>query len=596
MARQLGGHLVAKVLQAEGVRHVFCVPGESYLSVLDGLYDTDIQVVATRHEGGASFMSEAYAKASGRVGVCMATRAVGVANLAIGLHTARQDSTPVVALLGHIERPFRYREAFQEVDLAAWLSHICKWTVEIDDARRIPELVRRAFHVAQSGRPGPVAVALPHDMLEDQADAAPIAPTRIPVPVPDPAQVDGVLTRLLSARRPLVLVGGGVLRAGATELLVQLAERLSLPVVTAFRRYDAFPNEHRCYAGWLGFGPAPSVRDAFREADLVLALGTRLSQVTTQDYTLPLRPETCIHVDVDPALFHQVTPASETVLADARAFLAALLERLEARGDGAKAGAGATGGTPSTPIAAVQASGAHATDGAAAVADTEGVRRDRAAWVQALHEAYLRFSTPDASDTGRDGALHLDAFMHHFNEVFPADTVITSDAGNFFGWLARYRRFAQPGTYIGPTSGAMGYGLPAAIGAKLARPEATVVSFSGDGGFMMTVAELETAVRMRAPVLAIVVNNRLYGTIRAHQERHFPGRVIGTELGSPDFARLAETMGARGYRVERVIDMRLVLEEAYAAVRGGEVPVVLEVVTDPAVLTVGQKPGDTSRR
>jgi acetolactate synthase-1/2/3 large subunit len=570
MPRRIGGHAVAQVLAHQGVNHVFCVPGESFLSVLDGLYDTDIQVVATRHESGAAFMAEAYAKATGEVGVCMATRGVGAANLAIGLHTARQDSTPVVALLGQVERPYQGREAFQEVDLAAWLAHICKWTVEVRDPDRIPELIERAFYLARSGRPGPVAVVLPHDVLDAPCAADP-APRPIPVaaPAPDPGAVSLTWHALRRTRRGVVLAGGGVLRAGATPQLVQLAERLQLPVVTAFRRYDAFPNSHPSYAGWLGFGPAPSVLQAFREAQVVLAIGTRLSQVTTQDYTLPIQPQRLIHVDVDPSVFAAAIPPAHPVISDARRFLSELIAFDEAAAD------------PGRGIVADEAD----------AQELASLAEARAAWVRELHAAYLRFSTPQPAPGSPDGPVDLDAFMVHFNEVFPPSTVITSDAGNFFGWLARYRRFEHPVTYIGPTSGAMGYGLPAAIGVKAAYPDQLVVSFSGDGGFMMTMAELETAVRCKLPVLAIVINNNLYGTIRAHQERQFPGRVIATDLGNPDFADFARTFGAIGLRITRNADIRAALEEARDAVQSGRAPVVIEVLADPSVLTVGQRHG-----
>ncbi|WP_029421296.1 thiamine pyrophosphate-dependent enzyme [Alicyclobacillus macrosporangiidus] len=546
MTTRSGGHAVVEVLAREGVRHVFSVPGESYLGVLDGLYQhPSIRLIVNRHEGGASFMAEAYAKASGEVGVCAATRGVGSANLAIGLHTAMQDSTPVVALLGQIERPFKYREAFQEVDLAAWFSHICKWAVQIDDAARIPELLHRAFAVARSGRPGPVVVALPHDMLEDSCDAPALQPYRIPAPAAPAEAVAEVWEAVRRADRPVILAGGGVLRAGATPQLVALAERLQIPVVTAFRRFDAFPNTHPCYIGWLGFGPAPHVLEAIRSADLVLAIGTRFSQVTTQDYRLLSPQSRLIHVDIAPEVLGRVYPPSIPVVSDAARFLDALLRLVPS-------------GQPESAAA-------------------------RAAWVADLHQRYLAHSTPPADS--REDMVDLDGFMHDLNRFLPEDAILTSDAGNFFGWLVRYRRFDHPGTYVGPTSGAMGYGLPAAIGAKLAHPDRLVVSFSGDGGFLMTVQELETAVRHQVPVVAVVVNNHLYGTIRAHQERQFPGRVVGTELGNPNYAELAKTFGAFGVRVTRNQDVLPALEEAAAAGR----PAVVEVMTDPAILSVNQR-------
>lgn len=553
MTRRTGGQAVVDVMAREGVRRVFCVPGESYLGVLDALYDHDaIQLISNRHEGGAAFMADAYAKVSGEVGVCMATRGVGASNLTIGVHTAYQDSTPMVVLLGDIEREFEYREAFQEVDLPAFFKPISKWSIEIRDARRIPELLHRAFHVARSGRPGPVVVSLAHDMLADELDLAPAAHPTAGAPAPyrtgcvcaSTESIDEALTMLQAAQRPVVLVGGGVLRSGATDTLVAVAERLHLPVVTAFRRFDAFPNQHPCYAGWLGYGPQPALLSYMHNADVALVLGTRLSQVTTQDYTL-FGPDTrLIHVDISPDVFGKSYPPTLFIVSDAEAFL----QGIQARAVGH--------GTP-----------------------------DRETTVQALHDAYIAFSRPrqDYADTHVD----LDGLMHDFIEHGPSDAIITSDAGNFFGWLVRYYKFNRPGTYVGPTSGAMGYGLPSAIGAKLARPDLPVVTFAGDGGFLMTCQELETAVRYDVPIVAIVVNNGLYGTIRAHQARHFPGRTVGTVLGNPDFAAMARSFGAHGERVHRNADFVPALQRALAAGK----PAVIEVLSNAAVLSVNHPKG-----
>lgn len=540
LAKLSGGHWVVRVLEKEGVKKVFCVPGESFLGVLDGLYaHPDIQLISARHEGGAAFMAEGYAKASGDVGVCMATRAVGAANLAIGIHTAYQDSTPLVALIGQVERPFKGKEAFQEVDLAAFFSHVCKWTVEIDRTERIPELLHRAFHVARSGRPGPVLVALPHDMLEEEAEWRESAPYRVSPIRPNRESVEQALEHLSTAERPLIIAGGGVIRSRATPLLVQLAEILQVPVVTAFRRFDAFPNHHPCYAGWLGFGTPRYLLDYIKNADVVIALGTRFSQVTTQDYQLLPSETRLIHVDSSPDVIGKVYPPALPIVADVREFLTDLIKH-------------------AYPL--------------------ETSNRQRI--VSELHAKYLDFSgtKPDYADAYVD----LDGLMHDLVRRLPKDAMITNDAGNFFGWLCRYYRFEKEHTYIGPTSGAMGYGMPAAIGAKLAQPDKLVVSFSGDGGFMMTVQEFETAVRYQIPILSIVVNNNLYGTIRAHQEKHFPNRVIGTELTNPDFAELAKLLGGHGERVRRNADFLPALERALAANR----PSVIEVLTNPDILSV----------
>jgi acetolactate synthase-1/2/3 large subunit len=554
LTRYSGGQMVVQVLEQEGVKRVFCVPGESYLSVLDALYEhPQIRLISNRHEGGASFMAEAYAKASGEVGVCMATRAVGASNLAIGLHTAHQDSTPLVALIGQVESGFAGREAFQEVDLAAFFSHLCKWTVEIRDVKRIPELLHRAFHIARSGRPGPVVVALPHDLSEDVSVVsdvtrinfgAPIATPRPPRPAK--AAIERVLAEIQSAEQPVVICGAGVLQTGATRDLVRFAGSCALPVVTAFRRFDAFPNSHPCYAGWLGFGPSRTLLEYIRGADLVIALGTRFSQVSTQDYRLLGPDARLVHVDVNPNTFGQVYTPTLPIVADVKAFLEDILVRMES------------------------------------VTLEEGIRWDtetRREIVQRLHRDYLEFSTPPEDHSQE--YVDLDGMMADFRRIVPKDAVITSDAGNFFGWVCRYWRFEKPGTYIGPTSGAMGYGLPAAIGAKLAHPDRLVINFAGDGGFMMTIQELETAVRYQVPVVNVVVNNNLYGTIRAHQEKHYPKRVVGTDLTNPNFAELAKLFGGYGEQVRRNADFVPALERA---IHSG-LPAVVEVCSDPRVLS-----------
>lgn len=537
-----GGKAVVNVMAKEGVNKVFCVPGESYLGVMDALYEhPEISLISARHEGGASFMAEGYAKASGEVGVCMATRGVGASNLAIGIHTASQDSTPLVALIGQVERPFKDKEAFQEVNLVGMFSHLCKWTVEIDRVERIPELLHRAFHIARSGRPGPVLVALPHDMLEDTAEMVEIPVYQSQPARPHKESVQQVVEMLQNAKRPILIAGGGVIRSQAVPLLVKFAETVQIPVVTAFRRFDTFPNSHPCYAGWLGFGTPKYLLEAIDNADLVIALGTRFSQVGTQDYSLLSGKGKLIHIDISEDVFGKVYAPSLAVTADAKAFLVEALTI-----------------ALSTPL------------------NSDEMR------VEKLHNEYMNFSKVKEDYT--DEYVDLDGFMYDIVSQLPKDTIITNDAGNFFGWLSRYYRFEHENTYVGPTSGAMGYGLPAAIGAKLAQPHKTVVSFSGDGGFMMTLQEIETAVRYNIPVISIVVNNNLYGTIRTHQEKHFPDRVIGTELSNPNFAELASLFGAYGQKVENNTDFAPALKRALLSGR----PAVIEVVTNPKILSVGQ--------
>lgn len=551
MAEMKGGRAVVEVLAREGVSKVFCVPGESYLGVLDALYDyQDIQLISNRHEGGASFMAESFAKASGEVGVCMATRGVGSANLSIGVHTAHQDSTPMVVLIGQVEREFEYREAFQEVDLLTFFKPISKWAVHIRDASRIPELLHRAFYVARSGRPGPVVVTLPHDMLEDSADIPDTVSRSAGMPGPYtlsrvvPAKEDIVQARemLIQAKQPIVLIGGGVTRSGATETLTQFVDKFPLPVATAFRRFDAFPNEHPRYAGWLGFGPHQALLDYIKEADVALVIGTRLSQVTTQDYTLFGSHTRLIHVDVSEEIFGKSYMPAMPIVSDAKEFINALMAAME------------------------------------------GCQLDSPAdCVNQLHQAYIEFSATRKNES--DEYVDMDGLMYDLFRTVPRDTIVTSDAGNFFGWVSKYYRFNSPGTYIGPTSGAMGYGLPAAVGAKLAHRDRTVISFSGDGGFMMTMQEFETAIRYNVSIVSIVVNNAMYGTIRAHQERHFPDRVVGTLLSNPDYASVAASFGGHGERVACNRDFLPALERALASNK----PALIEVVTDPNILSVSKR-------
>lgn len=547
MMEQSGGELVVRVLEQAGVKKVFCVPGESYLSVLNGLYEhPSIELVSNRHEGGASFMAEAYAKASGKVGVCMATRGPGATNLSIGLHTANQDSTPMVAIIGQVESQFKEKEAFQEVDFAGYFGHLCKWAVEIQDAERIPELLHRAFHIARSGRPGPVVVALPHDIQEEVINES-INPKlaligEVGMHYPNETSVIEALDLIANAKRPVAIVGGGVTLSGAAPLLEKAAKELQFPVVTAFRRYDAFPNNHPSYAGWLGFGTNPDVLNYIAESDLVIALGTRFSQVSTQDYQLLKPGVPLIHVDISPDILGKVYPPTLPIVSDLKTFLTVLAEKIN------------------------------------------GIKiSDRKNLIAKLHDSYLNFSSP--KQTYSEKFVDLDGLMYDFGRKVSKDAIIASDAGNFFGWLARYHRFEKPNTYIGPTSGAMGYGFPAAVGAKIAHPDKQVISFSGDGGFMMTMQELATSVRYNVPVIAIVVNNNLYGTIRAHQEKHFPNRFVGTGLTNPNFAELAELFGCRGIRIEKNKDFIPALEEAQNSDR----TTLIEVVTNPEILSVNQR-------
>lgn len=525
---------IVHCLKREGISHVFCVPGESYLPLMDAIFDEpSLQLISARHEGGASFMAEGYAKASGKPGVVLATRGVGGANLAIGVHTARQDSTPMVVFLGQVHSHFRGREGFQEVDLDRFFQPIAKWTVEIREAERIPELVRRAFRVAKTGRPGPVVISLPENIfLQDIAEAV-VSDVDVPRPAPSAEDVRSVQEILQRAKRPVVIAGGGVKLAKAEQQLRLFAEKYSIPVAAAFRRHDVFPNDHPLYVGHLGLGTPKSIMETVKQADVVIALGTRLSEVTTQDYRLLSPGQTLIHIDIDSDVLGRVYPPEISILADCKETLLKLLE------------------------IAVQPSW-----------------RD---WAAARRKQYEQVSTLPAEKRNLNEAIIASLQQH-----LPNNAIITNDAGNFAGWLHAFFQFTEEHTYIGPTSGAMGYGMPAAIGAKLAFPERVVVSLSGDGGFMMTMQELETAARYHIPIISIVFNNSMYGTIRMHQELHFPRRVIGTNLGHVSFAELAKCLNANGIRVETEDQFTRALIESFNETK----PTVIEVMTDPNQISV----------
>lgn len=527
---------IVACLKRESVKKVFCVPGESYLPVLDALHDENsIEVISARHEGAAAFMAEGYAKASLTPGIVLATRGVGGSNLSIGVHTAYQDSTPMIVFLGQVDSRFRGREGFQEVDLDRFFQHIAKWTVEISHADRVPELVGRAFRIAKSGRPGPVVISLPEDVLPKIADMC-FGPVSVPPkPAPSPTEVLEAEALLSSSKKPLIIAGGGIKSAKAEQMLLQFAEKSKIPVAVAFRRHDAFPNDHPLYAGHLGLGANKEVLSAVNESDLILAIGTRLSEVTTQDYSLLRQDQKLIHIDIDFDVLGQVYPPELGIVADAAEALLAL-QQVEAN-----------------PI----------------WADRYG-REDTAAETVSPNEM-------DAS------AVINRQVIACLAEELPDDALLTNDAGNFAGWLHAFYPFRKPHTYIGPTSGAMGYGMPAALGAKLAYPDRLVISLSGDGGFMMTAQELETAVRYEIPVISLVFNNNMYGTIRMHQEMHFPEKVIATDLGKVSFRDLALSLGADGYLADDIASFQAALGQAIENQR----PALIEILTDKEHISVG---------
>ena len=539
-----GAQAIVEIFKMEGIDHVFCVPGESYLALLDALYDEPgIRLVSARHEGAAAFMAEAYGKLTGKPGVAMATRAVGAANLSIGVHTARQDSTPMVVFIGQVDSKYRGREGFQEADLDQWLGHLCKWTVEIHDVRRMPELVQRAFRIAKSGRPGPVAVSLPADVLAQSAAMRFGPVSGKAAPRPSEAEIAEALRLLTAARRPLFLAGGGVLASGGAEHFRQLAEKWHIPVIASFRRHNVLTNDHPLFVGHLGLATFPGIVETFRQADTIIAIGTRFSEVTTQGYTIVSPEQTIIHIDIDPATIGQVYQPHLGICADAKEALQALL-----------------------------------------AADSRMIRPDTwRDWAKERRDAYEQMTRIDWAPD--DSSVDVRQIIAALQRELPDDAIITSDAGNFAAWLHSYFQFTGKRMYVGPISGAMGYGLPSAIAAKLVCPERLSVCIAGDGGFMMTMPEMATAVHYRAPVLAIVLNNNMYGTIRMHQEKHHPYRIIGTDLTNPDFVRLAESFGYFAARAESDRQFVPCLREAMQAVAAGK-PALIEVVCDPERISV----------
>lgn len=518
MTTTRAGLAAVHLLRDRGVRYAFGVPGESFLGLLDAIALTpEIQLIPTRHEGGAAFMAEAAGKLTGIPAICMGTRGVGTANLAIGIHTAYQDSTPLLALVGQAETDVRHREALQEIELAPFLGEITKWAVEAPNGAELPRIVNEAWRRSVTGRPGPVAIALRGDILDQPVPDEPIPATALPVSGVRPEDAAAIVAALSQAERPLIIAGGGVLRAGATAKLVELAERLGVPVMCAFRRNDAFPNDHPLYLGPLTFGAPPSGAERAKAADVVLAIGTRLSEMTTLGYTLPSPEAALYQIDVAPESLGRTFPARLAVVADAREAICALLAIP----------------APEPSLARVAAN-----------------QRDR--------DAYVTGSTPlSSTSVSRLPSPILDLVdparvIGELQRQLPPEAILTSDAGTFWGWIARYYRFTRPGTFLGPTSGAMGYAVPAAVAAALVTENRVpVVALAGDGGFLMTGNELAVAAQLGLKVTCVVFDNALYGTIRLHQERAYPGRVAGTELWSPDFTRYAEAFGGIGLRVER---------------------------------------------
>ncbi len=546
------GRYIADALRAAGVRYAFTVPGESFLGLLDAFEGAGIRVIATRHEGGAAFMAEAHGQLTGRPAVCLGTRAVGGTNLGIGIHTAHQDSTPMFVAVGQVERRWLGREAFQEIDQVGSLGRLAKWAAEPHTGAEVATAMAEATRQALGGRPGPVYLSLPEDLLDEpMADEVRTEPGRPSQPRATDEQIRAVIELLASAERPVIVAGAGVLRARTSTELTRFAELLQVPVVAAWRRADVISNDHPLFLGMAGFGAASSVRQRLDGADALLVIGSRLNEATSYGYEMPRPGLRWAHVDLAPGALAGSTTPEIAVAGDAKAFLKAANERLLGRA---------------------------VLDAALVATRQANNRADRARFEVA--------STVDAKPWDGPG-VHPGRTVTALRSILPDDAILTTDAGNFAAWIGRGFRFRRPGTFLGPTSGAMGYGLPAAIAAALVHRDRPVVAICGDGGLGMTMAELETAVRVGARVVVLVFDNERYGTIRMWQEERGTGMGVASDLGPMDFAAIARACGARGVRVERDADFEPALRAALVADRA----TVIQLALDRAWVSIDQPPG-----
>jgi len=538
-----GGQILIDALKIHGVDTAFCVPGESYLAALDALHDAQdqIKLIVCRQEGGAAYMAEAYGKLTGRPGICFVTRGPGATNASVGVHTAFQDSTPMVLFIGQVARDQVEREAFQEIDFRRMYGQMAKWVAEIDDAARIPEYVSQAFHRAVNGRPGPVVLALPEDMLTDRVSVADAGRYKPVQPSPAAAQMQELRDRLAQAKRPLAILGGGGWSAAAVADIRAFAEAMNLPVGCSFRCQDLFDNLHANYAGDVGIGINPKLAARVKNADLLLVVGARLGEMTTSGYTLldiPVPQQALIHVHASAEELGRIYQPALAINAGMAEF-AAMAKALPA-------------------IA----------------------QRPWDAEAKAAHADYLEWSTPPQVE----GPVQMGEIMTWLESRLPEDAIMTNGAGNYSVWLHRFHRHRRFRTQLAPTNGSMGYGVPSAVAAKVVAPDRMVVSFNGDGCYMMNGQELATAVQYDLPVIFVVVNNGTYGTIRMHQERTYPGRVSGTDLRNPDFVALAKAYGAHGELVEKTADFAPAFDRC---AKSGK-PSLIEIRLSPEVLTPRQ--------
>jgi len=538
-ATRTAAQILVDALKIHGVDAAFCVPGESYLAVLDALYDArdSIRLIVARQDGGAAYMAEAYGKVTGKPGICFVTRGPGATNASIGVHTAQQDSTPMILFIGQVPGEFADREAFQEVDYRQMFGPMAKWAAQIDRPERMHEYVSHAFHLATSGRPGPVVLALPEDMLTQTASVTDVAPYQTVQASPAPADMEKLRALLANAQRPLVILGGTVWTQEARRDLQAFAESSGLPIACSFRFQDLIDNNHGHYVGDVGIGINPRLAARVREADVLLVIGARLGEMTTGAYTLiepPLPRQKLVHVHAGAEELGRVYQGELLINSGMPQFALAL----------------------------------------------KNLKLDGAAWKSWREQAradYIQWTQP-APIPGKVQLAEVVAWMR---EKLPRDAIIANGAGNFAGWISRFYRYPGLRTQVAPTNGSMGYGVPAGIAAKVAQPERIVVSVNGDGDFLMNGQELATAVQYQLPVVFVVVNNGMYGTIRMHQEREYPARVYATALQNPDFVALARAYGAHGELVE---DTAAFAPAFARALKSGR-PALIELRIDPQAIT-----------
>lgn len=540
----LGGHAVAQCLHNEGVKHIFSVPGESYIAVVDGIYNyPDIKLITNRQEGCAAFMAEGYAKATRDPGVCLVTRGPGATSASIGVHSAKFDSAPMVLLVGQVGRNARGREAGQELDYEQFFGSIAKWVIEINDPKQIPRIMSRAFHIARTGRPGPVIVSLPRDVTETDTAIDMVPPYPRVAPNPDPAAVEALVGRVNAAKKPVLMIGSGTQYSHAWKEVIDFAEKFQLPVLTTYKRQDAFPNNHPNYAGNMLTSNKHAQKLAYEETDLLIVLGSRLTQQTTAGFQFPRLGMPFVQVFAAEEYIGQNARPEVGIVANSKQFLQAALKLPAPRPN-----------------------------------------ESRAAWIAEHHAAQKEFCTPKQRPTPK---VSMERVMMDLKAAQPADTITTTDAGSFGQWQQRFFEFDQPNSYISPSLGCMGPGVPSAVAAKLAYPNRTVIAHVGDGGFLMTGQELATAKQYNAPIITIVYNNDGYNSIRMHQESQYPDRRIGVALQNPDFALMGESYGALGLKVTRDEEFMPAFKKTLAAGRSAliEVQTDYEYVTPNATLS-----------